>query len=166
MEITDSPLYVVDANVWNVAQIQDGVDEECHLEALRFIHHLDSQRKRIAVDGNHLIFKEYFGQLSEQQAPYGILTRLITQGRVVHRAIAVDEGIARIPDDLERIVHDRKDRKFVAVSLSFSRPPPVVNATDRDWVDWVDALEEHDIEVIQLCPEVVHAPRSPAERRA
>ena len=41
-----------------------------------------------------------------------------------------------------------------------------MNATDRDWVDWVDALEEHDIEVIQLCPEVVHAPRSPAERRA
>lgn len=166
MPFTQSTLYVVDTNVWLVAQAGANVDEECHLEALRFLDLLDDGETCIAVDDQHLIFGEYFGLLSQQLASFHLLTDLIRQERVLQRQIDVSEGAAVLPNALERLVHDRSDRKFVAVSLSFASIPPVVNASDRDWVDWEDGLGDYGIEVIQLCPEVVHAPRSPAERPA
>ncbi len=166
MPFTQSPLYVVDTNVWYVAQIGVDIDTECHLEALKFLDHLDDGKTCIAVDDQHLVFGEYFGLLSQQLAPYHLLTRLIRQERVLQRKIDVSEGMAVLPNELERLVHDRNDRKFVAVSLSFSSLPPVVNAADRDWVGWEDGLRDHGIEVIQLCPELVNSPRGSSEQSA
>lgn len=147
-----------------MAQIGVDVDFECHIKVLEFLEHLDHCDKRIAVDNRHLIFGEYFRLLSQQLAPYDLLTRLMAQGRVLERAVAVADGVACLPNDLERLVHDRDDRKFVAVALSFSSPPPVVNATDSDWVDWERGLRDHGIEVIQLCPELVNTPRGTSEQ--
>jgi hypothetical protein len=48
---------------------------------------------------------------------------------------------------------DRSDRIFVAVSLSHGGNAPILNATDRDWWDHKDALDEAGIEVLFLCPE-------------
>ena len=134
--------------------------------ALQFLDCLNNGETLLAVDDKHLIFGEYFRLLSQQSYPYDLLTRLIAQGRVSHKEIAVVDGVAVIPHELERIVHDRSDRKFVAVSLSHSPPAPVVNATDSDWVDWEEALSDNGIEVIQLCPELVNSPRESAELRA
>ena len=166
MSFTQSSLYVIDTNVWLVAQIGADVDLACHLEALKFLNYLDDGGKCIAVDDQHLIFGEYFGLLSQQLASYHLVTRLIRQERVLKRKIDVSEGVAVLPSALERLVNDRNDRKFVAVSLSFSSPPPVVNAADRDWVGWEDGLRDHGIEVIQLCPELVNSPRGTSEQNA
>lgn len=166
MPFTDSPTYVVDTNVWLVAETDADVDTACHLEALKFLYYLDDSKTCIAVDDQHLIFGEYFRLLSQQSAPFDLLTRLIRQERVLTRKIDVYEGVAVLPDALERIVHDRNDRKFVAVTLAFSTPPPIVNATDSDWADWERALQDHGIEVLQLCPELVNTPRDSAEHRA
>ena len=146
-----------------MAQISADFDTACHLEALKFLDYLADVEKCIAVDDQHLIFSEYFGLLSQQLAPYEILTRLIRQERVSHREIDVSEGVAVLPNELGRIVQDRNDRKFVAVALSFSMPPPVVNATDSDWVDWEEGLRDNGIEVIQLCPEFVNSLRGSSE---
>ena len=166
MPFTQSPIYVVDTNVWYVAQIGIDADADCHLEALKFLDYLDNGEKCIAVDDQHLILGEYFGHLSQQLASYHLLTRLLRQERVLHRQVNVSERIAVLPAALERLVHDRNDRKFVAVSLSFSLPPPVVNATDRDWVGWEDGLRDQGIEVIQLCPAFVISPRGTSEQGA
>ena len=149
-----------------MAQFGADVDTACHLEALKFLDSLADVEKCIAVDDQHLILGEYFGLLSQQFAPYEILTRLMRQERVLQRKIDVSEGIAILPNELERLVHDRNDRKFVAVSLSFSSLPPVVNAADRDWVSWEVGLRDHGIEVIQLCPELVNSPRGSSEQSA
>ena len=95
MPFTQSPLYVVDTNVWYVAQIGIDVDTECHLEALKFLDYMDDGEKCIAVDDQHLIFGEYFGLLSQQLASYHLLTRLIRQERVLQRKIDVSEGVGR-----------------------------------------------------------------------
>ena len=133
---------------------------------MRFLNHLDKSETCIAVDDKHLILGEYFRLLSPQLAPYLILTALLRQCRVLHKSIAVVEGVAVIPDELKLVVHDRNDRIFVAVALSFSSPCPIVNATDSDWVDWEEGLRDHGIEVIQLCPQLVYSPRDSAEYRA
>ena len=166
MSFTQSPLYVVDTNVWLVARDVADVDTECHLEALEFLYYLNDNKKCIAVDDQHLILGEYFGLLSQQFIPHLILTEIMRDKRVSKREIDVFEGMAVLPDELGRIVHDRNDRKFVAVSLAFSTPPPIVNATDSDWADWEAGLRDHGIEVIQLCPELVNAPRDAADHRA
>ena len=127
---------------------------DCHIESLKFLNSLTASGSRIAVDDSHLVFGEYFRLMSEQLAPYSILTRLLAQGRVLYRHIDVVNKIAVIPDEIERIVDDKSDRKFVAISLTFLPPtrPPIVNATDSDWRDWEKALAGYDVEVIQLCP--------------
>lgn len=98
--------------------------------------------------------------------PYQILTRLMAQGRVLEKFVKVDADGAVLPDEIARIVDDRNDRKFVAVSLALSPPAPIVNATDSDWADWEEGLRDHGIEVIQLCPESVNSPKDPWEHSA
>lgn len=149
-----------------MAQPGSHADTDCHTNCLQFVDRLDNSKERIAVDDGYLIFSEYFRLLSQQLAPHDALIRLMAQGRVVEMHVKVDDEGVVLPDELAGIVHDRDDRKFVAVSLACSPPAPIVNATDSDWVDWEECLRDHGVEVIQLCPEVVHAPRDSAERRA
>lgn len=87
-------------------------------------------------------------------------------GRVLYQQIRVVDGVAEICDELRSVVHDDDDRKFVAVALTFSTPPPIVNATDSDWVGWKDALRKRGIEVIQLCPELFACSHDATERSA
>ncbi len=57
------------------------------------------------------------------------------------------------PDSSELAGFDRSDRKFVAVALSHAQKPPVLNATDRDWWDYREALQAAGVRVVFLCPE-------------
>jgi hypothetical protein len=57
---------------------------------------------------------------------------------------------APLPQALEAIVHDADDRKFVEASLAVNPHPPIVNASDSDWLDCQDALADEGVEVVQL----------------
>jgi len=111
-------------------------------------------------------FRQIPSGIYRQSDSYRILDALINTCRVHYKAISVVDGIAEICDELRSIVDDDDDRKFVAVALTFSTPPPIVNATDSDWVGWKDALRKRGIEVIQLCPELFDCSHESAERSA
>ncbi len=57
------------------------------------------------------------------------------------------------PDDPALASFDPSDRKFVAVCLAHSQHPPILNATDRDWWDFREALSVHGVQVRFLCEE-------------
>jgi hypothetical protein len=57
------------------------------------------------------------------------------------------------PDDPALADFDRTDRKFVAVCVAHPQHPPILNATDRDWWDFRDALSVHGVLVRFLCEE-------------
>ena len=121
-----------------------------------FVQSLVDSESSIAVDYGHLILGEYYTNLSQQFDSYVILTELMAQGKVLQKHIAIVDGVAKLPNEIERTVQDEDDRKFVAVSLAFlpMPPPPIVNATDSDWAKCEQGLSEHGVEVIQLCPEL------------
>lgn len=99
-------------------------------------------------------FRQIPSGIYRQSDSYRILDTLINTGRVHYKAIRVIEDIAEICDELESVVDDNDDRKFVAVALAFAQPPPIVNATDPGWKRWEGALADHGVNVCQLCPEL------------
>ena len=107
----------------------------------------------LVVDGLWHIFREYESKLSEQDAAYDLVFRtVIPSGRFDLVDVGFLDGIAILPPCLDDIVTDDDDKKFVAVADKHHSNPPIVNATDDDWLCWEDGLREHGIEVIQLCP--------------
>ena len=50
---------------------------------------------------------------------------------------------------------DPDDRKFVAVANAHPGKPPIMEATDRQWWGWKEALHDAGITVHFLCPEYV-----------
>jgi len=61
-------------------------------------------------------------------------------------------GFESFPDDPDLINFDLPDRIFVAVASAHSNKPPISQAADSKWLDWVPALKRHGIEVKFLCP--------------
>ncbi len=62
-------------------------------------------------------------------------------------------GHGCLPPELEKVVHDPSDRKFVAAALidiAGGGESTIINAVDSDWCDWEDALGRHGIAVTHL----------------
>ena len=57
------------------------------------------------------------------------------------------------PTDASLINFDRADRKWIAVSVASNRDPEILNATDTDWWNYIEALEQNGIRVRFICPE-------------
>ena len=60
-------------------------------------------------------------------------------------------GFESFPDEPRLSAFDGADRKFVAVSAAHAEHPPILQATDSKWLDWLEALKDHGIEVLLLC---------------
>jgi hypothetical protein len=87
------------------------------------------------------------GGLAEQW-----LNQLVTKPRdvrLVELTITIDrDGNAEVPF----AGLDPSDRKFVAVALAHKPTPPIINATDTDWVKVRQELESAGIILRELCP--------------
>ena len=66
-----------------------------------------------------------------------------------------DRGFEEFPDDPALASFDRDDRKFVAVACASGGSPSIVNATDTDWWEYREVLEEHGVAIHFLCPELM-----------
>lgn len=165
MQTAESTIFVVDTNVWVVAESVRDFGVHCQRRSLGFLTSLYSEGGGIAVDSDGRILEEYRGNIAPQLAPHRILIDLLAQDRVVRKTIGVSDDVAVLPNGLQDAVHDADDRKFVAVSLAFfpTPPPPIVNATDSDWTDCEDELRDYGVEVIQLCPELFSHSRGTAQ---
>lgn len=64
-------------------------------------------------------------------------------------------GFAEFPDDVALSSFDPADRKFVAVALASGENPPILNATDSDWMIHRVALERNNVHVAFLCPQLM-----------
>lgn len=63
-----------------------------------------------------------------------------------------DRGFAEFPDSVDLRDFDSDDRKFVAVAIAAGAGPRILNATDRGWPKYRDALQRAGVEVECLCP--------------
>ena len=105
----------------------------------------------LLLDTTWRIWKEYQENLDEQEWGYLVVReKLATTVRFLDIRLDPNDDAAVLPPDLAAVVHDRKDRKFVAVALADGGRSAIVNATDSDWKAWEPALSEWGVRVLQL----------------
>lgn len=151
----------------NVAVVANGDAShagcECVLACVRRLRAV-RESETVLLDRSGLILKEYRSRLRPPMEPDAghlfFLWLYHNSGR--------EEFCLQVPitDDPERVFaefpadpalekFDTDDRKFVAVAIASKRRPPIVNASDRDWHEYREALCRNGIRVEFLCPELM-----------
>lgn len=162
--------HVVDTNVLCVAEDKsDDWPTECGLECMRFLAEL---RKGgcLVLDDAQRILREYGKALAAVGSGQPGVGRLFLRWVYQHSAneerceIVPLTPFSSDPGDFEEFPKDSSladfhadDRKFVAVALASDKNPDVVEATDSDWWDSREALENNGVRLRFLCPEVFEA---------
>lgn len=157
---------LVDTNVPLTANgIADHADDTCQFSCVAKLIDIQA-RGRVLVDASGFIFREYSHQLSHRGQP-GLGDAFFkwlwdNQGHenICTRIPVVPEdeegyAFANFPDDPDLAGFDRADRKFVAVAIESGEQPPIVNATDSDWMHFQTALEKHGVRVEFICPHLM-----------
>ena len=99
------------------------------------------------------VLNEYRNKLSEQDYGLHAIRTMLDQGKVEYCKLKYDRnGSATLPKDLQAIVRDCSDRKFVALALLFS-DAMITNACDTDWIEWEGGLLAKGIKLDQLLRE-------------
>ena len=152
--------HVIDTNVIAVAnQLHDNVCADCVTSCVTIL--LDIQRSgRVAIDSSWEILREYLGYAdpNRQKEVGDVFVKWLLQNRanvarcdeVVISAHA-GRGYQSFPNDVRLVPFDPSDRKFVAVAAACPSRPPILQATDSKWLDWLDALLDHGIHVVLVC---------------
>ncbi len=152
---------IVDTNVILVANEQhSGVTDECVVACARLLEAI-RRGGRVAIDDGFRIVKEYLNKTT----PHGgkragdVFVKWVLQNnakaeRCDHVKIVehAERGFENFPDDERLTSFDLSDRKFVAVAIAHAAHPPIAQATDSKWLDWVPALRDHGVAVELVCP--------------
>ncbi len=158
------PEIVMDTNVAVVANGKaQQADRDCILKCINRLSHIRDEC-RLLLDNRNLILKEYLGNLSLSGQP-GLgdtFFKWLWQNHAnpeYCRKVAVkpreDRGFEEFPEDPNLSSFDRDDRKFVAVALASETGPKVLNASDADWWHYRQALRQHGVEIVFLCPDLM-----------
>ena len=90
---------------------------------------------------------------------------------MVHLTSLVGNGtdFEEFPADNTLSSFDPDDRKFIAVALAHKRDtgqvPTILLAIDRGWLQFMDALARHGVNVDLICEEDIQRPRQGQQRR-
>ena len=155
-------LAVVDTNVPVVANGRSiQASPECVKACKDALQQLTSAGK-IVIDDNFLIIKEYHNNLNDKGQPgYGdfFLKWLLTNHKNPNKCECVSItplnhnncNFAEFPSDPHLISFDPADKKFVAVANKHPRKPPILEAVDVKWLNFIDILAENGINVKFIC---------------
>ncbi|HEY6632884.1 MAG TPA: hypothetical protein VIZ90_15645 [Rhizobiaceae bacterium] len=155
--MTRKPI-VVDTNVIVVANgRQTHADLACQLACTEALQNA-KEKSLVLVDNQNLIFEEYqrhanhSGEPGTGDAFFSYLYDNQYSGKVVRQipiTPVTDEkrGFEELPNNILK----GGDRAILAVAVVGNAP--IVNATDSDWAEQAELVEELGIAVTQLCPQ-------------
>jgi hypothetical protein len=72
---------------------------------------------------------------------------------IVHRTSGPNGELDEFPKAPNLAGFDPSDRIFVAVALTSTLSPEILNAVDSDWWNFREALAQHGVRINFLCPE-------------
>ncbi len=125
-------------------------DPDLRQDVLDWMYNLESEKKCLILD--KMMLKEYDNKLTEQDYGLQVIRSKFQTCEYIY--LETDEhDDAVIPSELEPVIHDRADRKWVAASLQATadgKKNTIINACDTDWMEWEDTLKEANIEVEHL----------------
>jgi hypothetical protein len=157
---------IIDTNILIVAnQPNHEVGEDCHVNCRRFLNDIVSNQRRVAIDFEGQIFKEYFTYANLKGQPgFGDMFLKWLHEHQGFENIVEQVKIEDIdlPEDLNNF--DKSDLKFVQTAVGSRYKPAIIhNATDSDWLFFEQMtarkayLEAEQISINQLCPDCLKA---------
>lgn len=155
---------VVDTNVPMVAnKMTPQASPACILTCVRKIRDIQAQKYLLVMDRQHTILREYIRNLQNALPGVGpeFLRWVITNQHnpdLCHQVDITPTGpdeYQEFPQDPDLDNFDRSDRKFVAVALTHADKPPILNASDSDWMIYRDVLAKYGVRIEFLCPELM-----------
>lgn len=173
-------MYLIDTNVMLAASAffdddsalaEDAMPLEFENRELVFnwLKEFEDSNDFMILDEEGLIREEYDKKMKYNQSmmnqEYGQQVLLIkqSQNQIEYVSIEVDPlsistgRIAKLSEELEEIVHDSDDRKWVAASLSaqdyLETNPPIVYGAESDWFYITERLKPFNIEFLKLLPD-------------
>ena len=164
---------IIDTNVLIAANGRDcpQVTPKCQLRTGQYLKDIQTKGSIVidSIDSKWLILTEYKNKVNQTGQPgigdrflKWVLTNLKNPQRCQQVKIhpSEDNSFEEFPDVPQLEKFDRSDRKFVAVALTASDHPPIVNAADSDWAEFYEALTQCGVNIEFLCPDVIAVPRS------
>ena len=160
---------VIDTNVMVVANGRTAAPQatqECVLRCQERLAEILRSSEKILLDDNKRIIQEYKNNLNERGRGLGDrfwqeLVRKMWNSEIVIRVPITP--LAGNGTDFEEFPNDdeslkdfhKKDRKFVAVSLTYQRDSgqetPILKAEDSGWEEFKTALAAHGVRVDSIC---------------
>ena len=154
---------VVDTNVPKVANgFSEQASEECVEICVERLEQITRGEIKLALDDQRRIINEYRRQLDPSGQP-GFGDAFL---KWVEMNWANDRWCDRVeitplndseinfeefPDDPGLEGFDDDDRKFIAVAHAHGGNPPILQAVDSKWRDFLDALQRNDVTVEYIC---------------
>jgi hypothetical protein len=109
---------------------------------------LDEYRRHLSPSGQPGLGDKFFKWVWQNQRNVKCCERV-----EIHPRGADRDDFVEFPSDTSLRGFHSDDRKFVAVALASKNRPEVLNAVDRDWWDYRDALRQCGVRITFLCQE-------------
>ena len=158
-------MVIVDTNVAVVANGKsEQASEECVDTCIGRLEQIIRGETKLVLDENWLILGEYSRNLHSRGADVGDrFLRWVLNNRHGQCELVSITPIENSESEFEEFPSDpalkdfhSKDRKFVAIALAHSEKPPILEALDSGWLNFRDALCQHDVKVEFICEDDIH----------
>ena len=166
---------IVDTNVAVVASkdsdelSEDDPSRECVTACVERLEQINNDEMKLVLDSERRIIDEYRRRLESMDR--------FSMGFQFYRWVEINwtnpercdlveitpvDGpkinFEEFPDDRDLDDFDDDDRKFVAVAHAHREKPPILQAVDGKWWNFLDALQRNDVTVEYICEDYVQNP--------
>ncbi len=153
----------------NVAVVANGRSQQasagCVLTCAEKLQQIMSGEMKLVLDDEWRILGEYMRNLHSRGSDVGdrflawLLTNKDTQCDFV--SIIPTDGsendFREFPTDPALKGFDPADRKFIAVALTHSEKPPILQAVDSEWWNARDALRQNGVTIDFICEDDIRS---------
>ena len=166
---------IVDTNVIVIANDTDDKRADCRDHCQDRLEQILSRPEKVVVDDDWRILGEYDHNTNPntRKGVGDLFVKTLLQNQsnpnvcaMVHITPLAGNGteFEEFPnDDPELTGFHKNDRKFIAVALAHQRDageiPTILLAIDRGWLEFMNALVSHGINVDLICEEDIQRPR-------
>ena len=159
-------MVIVDTNVaWVASGKSEQASEDCVATCVEKLEQINNDEMKLALDRERRIIDEY--QALEQTGRFNIGYQFYkwvemnwtNPERCDLVEITLVDGLEinfeEFPDDPALADFDPDDRKFIAVACAHPQKPPILQAVDEKWRDFLDALHQNGVTVEYLCEDEI-----------
>ena len=177
--IVDTNVIVIANDTDDEANDTDKKREDCRKHCQNRLKQIRDQRETVVVDNGWRIFREYEDNThpNTRKGMGDLFVKRLLQNlanpeicKMVHITPLAGNGndFAEFPNDDEALSDfHKKDRKFIAVAMSYKREtgkaPPILLAIDSGWLEFTDAFTNHGVSIDLICEKEIQ--RTHEDRR-